>query len=95
MACGRATVAHVKEKRGTTGIREQDWERYVDAIRREGLRKGGVKQPKPRRQEVRTMSRITGKSAAADGTAKKPDPQTLMKEIDQETIEAILDDQVP
>jgi len=41
------------------------------------------------------MSRITGKSAAAGGTAKKPDPQTLMKEIEQETIEAILDDQVP
>ena len=41
------------------------------------------------------MSRITTKPAKADGKATKLDPMKLMKEIEKETIEGILDNQVP
>ena len=41
------------------------------------------------------MSRITTKPATADMKAKKLDPMKLMKEIEKETIEGILDNQVP
>jgi hypothetical protein len=41
------------------------------------------------------MSKITTKPAKADRKAKKLDPATLMKEIEKETIEGILDNQVP
>jgi hypothetical protein len=41
------------------------------------------------------MSKTTTKPAKAGHTAKKPDPQKLMKEIEKETLEGLLDNQVP
>ncbi len=41
------------------------------------------------------MARITDKPARTGGKAKKLDPMKLMKEIEKETIEGILDNQVP
>ena len=41
------------------------------------------------------MSRITNKPAAAGKTAKKLDSQKLMKEIEKDVLEGILENQVP
>ena len=41
------------------------------------------------------MSRIMTESANADKKAKKLDPVKLMKEIEKEALEGILENQVP